>query len=68
MAAGPGPDELVEVGLAFNEWRERSRSSSTHAESSIAWASHDLRTPLASLQAMLEAVEDGVAPPSTTCR
>jgi signal transduction histidine kinase len=29
----------------------------------VAWASHDLRAPLASLQAMLEAVEDGVAPP-----
>jgi signal transduction histidine kinase len=29
----------------------------------VAWASHDLRTPLASLQAMLEAVEDGLADP-----
>ncbi len=29
----------------------------------VAHASHDLRTPLASLQAMLEAVEDGLAPP-----
>jgi signal transduction histidine kinase len=29
----------------------------------VAWASHDLRTPLASLQAMLEAIEDGLAEP-----
>jgi signal transduction histidine kinase len=27
----------------------------------VAWASHDLRTPVASIQAMLEAVEDGLA-------
>ena len=29
----------------------------------VAWASHDLRTPLASMQAMLEALEDGLAEP-----
>jgi signal transduction histidine kinase len=27
----------------------------------VAWASHDLRAPLAAIQAMLEAIEDGVA-------
>jgi signal transduction histidine kinase len=31
----------------------------------VAWASHDLRTPIASLQAMLEAVEDGLVPAET---
>ena len=29
----------------------------------VAWASHDLRTPIASMRAMLEAVEDGLAQP-----
>jgi two-component system OmpR family sensor kinase/two-component system sensor histidine kinase BaeS len=29
----------------------------------VAWASHDLRTPLASIQAMLEAIEDGLVEP-----
>ena len=28
----------------------------------VAWVSHDLRTPLAGIQAVSEAVEDGVAP------
>ena len=29
----------------------------------VAWASHDLRTPIASIRAMLEALEDGLARP-----
>jgi len=29
----------------------------------VAWASHDLRTPLAAIRAMIEAIEDGVAKP-----
>jgi signal transduction histidine kinase len=31
----------------------------------VAWASHDLRTPIASMQAMIEALEDGLAEPET---
>ena len=62
MAAGPGPDELVEVGLAFDEMARKLEELFDARRQLIAWASHDLRTPLASLQAMLEAVEDGVVP------
>jgi signal transduction histidine kinase len=29
----------------------------------VVWASHDLRTPLSAIQAMLEAIEDGLAQP-----
>ena len=32
----------------------------------VAWASHDLRTPLANMQAMLEALEDGLVEPDAT--
>jgi signal transduction histidine kinase len=45
-----GPRELAE--LAFDARRQL-----------IAWASHDLRTPLSSVHAMLEALEDGLAQP-----
>ncbi len=32
----------------------------------VAWASHDLRTPLANMQAMLEALEDGLVTSEAT--
>ena len=31
----------------------------------VAWASHDLRTPVAAIRAMLEAIEDGSPPPTS---
>jgi signal transduction histidine kinase len=61
-AAGAGPVELVEVGRAFDEMARKLEELFDARRQLIAWASHDLRTPLASLQAMLEAVEDGVVP------
>jgi signal transduction histidine kinase len=61
-APADGPAELAEVGRAFNEMARTLEDLFDARRQLIAWASHDLRTPLASLQAMLEAVEDGVAP------
>jgi signal transduction histidine kinase len=61
-ASGPGPAELVEVGRAFDEMARKLEELFDARRQLIAWASHDLRTPLASLQAMLEAVEDGIEP------
>src|SRR5918999_4212470 len=42
--------------------RELSRLFETR-RNLVAWASHDLRAPLASLQGMIEALEDGLAEP-----
>jgi signal transduction histidine kinase len=58
-----GPSELRELAGAFNEMAGSLDELFDARRQLVAWASHDLRTPLASLQAMLEAVEDGVAEP-----
>jgi signal transduction histidine kinase len=58
-----GPSELAELAASFNEMgAELGRLFDTRREL-VAWASHDLRTPLANMQAMLEAIEDGLAQP-----
>jgi signal transduction histidine kinase len=55
------PRELQELARATNEMAANVERLFDARRQLVAWASHDLRTPLASLQAMLEAVEDGVA-------
>jgi signal transduction histidine kinase len=63
----PGGDELSELSAAFNRMSEqlgaafeRERRLETARRDLVAAISHDLRTPLASLRAMLEALQDGV--------
>jgi signal transduction histidine kinase len=58
-----GPAELSEVAASFNEMTSRLEELFDARRQLVAWASHDLRAPVSSLQAMLEAVEDGVVPP-----
>jgi signal transduction histidine kinase len=58
-----GPVELSEVAASFNEMTSRLEELFDARRQLVAWASHDLRAPVSSLQAMLEAVEDGVVPP-----
>jgi two-component system, OmpR family, sensor histidine kinase SaeS len=58
-----GPAELAELAAAFNDMASRLTELFDSRSELVAWASHDLRTPIASLKAMLEALEDGVAEP-----
>jgi signal transduction histidine kinase len=63
-ASESGPRELRELGAAFNEMAANLEHLFDARRELVAWASHDLRTPLASLRAMVEALEDGLAEPA----
>jgi len=53
--------ELAETARTLTESRERERALEASRRELVAWVSHDLRTPLAGLRAMAEALEDGIA-------
>lgn len=62
-----GQDEVASVAQAFNAMAarlEKADEEKRRLESArrdfVAWASHDLRTPLAALRAMVDALADGV--------
>ena len=48
--------------------REQERRAEARRRELVAWVSHDLRTPLAGLRAMAEALEDGVVSDRATTR
>jgi signal transduction histidine kinase len=58
-----GPAELADLARSLNTMAENLSRLFDARRELVAWASHDLRTPIAALQAMLEAVEDGLDPP-----
>jgi two-component system sensor histidine kinase BaeS len=58
-----GPAELAELGASFNVMAAHLEESFDARRELVAWASHDLRAPITSLQAMLEAIEDGIVEP-----
>ena len=53
--------ELAATSAKLAASRERERALEHSRRELVAWISHDLRTPLAGLRAMAEALEDGVA-------
>ena len=58
-----GPRELAELGASFNEMADKLERLFDARRELVAWASHDLRTPIASMQAMIEALQDRLADP-----
>ena len=58
-----GPAEIASLARSFNEMGDALERIFDARRELFAWASHDLRTPLANMQAMLEALEDGLAEP-----
>jgi signal transduction histidine kinase len=62
-----GRDEIAALGEAFNQMAERLEYSQrkqkeleTLRKDLVAWAGHDLRTPLASIRVLVDALVDGV--------
>ncbi|QHK18631.1 sensor histidine kinase [Pseudarthrobacter psychrotolerans] len=53
--------ELAATSHKLEESRQREQAVEAARRELVAWVSHDLRTPLASMRAMAEALEDGVA-------
>jgi signal transduction histidine kinase len=71
MDAGPGElnrlaRELESTATALHETRRRERALEASRRELIAWVSHDLRTPLAGVRAIAEALEDGIAEDAET--
>jgi signal transduction histidine kinase len=58
-----GPAEVAELATSFNAMAGHLEEVFDARRELVAWASHDLRAPITSLQAMLEAMEDGVVEP-----
>ena len=59
-----GPEEIVSLADSFNQMSERLEEQERMRREFIANAAHELRTPLTNLQGYLEALRDGVVPPS----
>lgn len=63
-ATDPGPGELGELAVAFNGMADAVVRSDRDRRNLTADVAHELRTPLAALQAGLEELRDGLVQPS----
>ncbi len=68
-----GHDEVAELATTFNEMAaqlaaaaQQQREVAQLRQNLIAWIGHDLRTPLASIQARVEALADGMVDSAAT--
>jgi signal transduction histidine kinase len=68
-----GRDEMADLSRTFNEMavqlqaaEHKQRALMNMRRDLIAWVSHDLHTPLASMRAIVEALSDGVAADADT--
>jgi signal transduction histidine kinase len=72
LDAGPELDALAaaldEMAARLGESLRRERSAEAQRQDLITAVSHDLRTPLAGLRAMVEAIDEGVVTDPTTIR
>ena len=55
-------EELARTSARLEESRLREARLESSRRELVSWVSHDLRTPLAGMRAMTEALEDGMAP------
>jgi signal transduction histidine kinase len=69
----PGTRELASVAHELDQMagdladaHQRERALDSSRRELVAWVSHDLRTPLAGIRAMAEAIEDGVVSDAQT--
>jgi signal transduction histidine kinase len=58
--------ELEDMARKLEEARARERATDASRRELIAWTSHDIRTPLAGLRAISEALEDGLVEDAET--
>jgi two-component system, OmpR family, sensor histidine kinase SaeS len=75
VEAPGGTTELVQLAECFNQMAanvqssfERQKLAEAERRQVVAALSHDLRTPLASVRAMVEAIDDGVVADAVTVR